>query len=294
MFSQPSFNTIGDEYDKKLNVPDRVRGPQFKTSPSKKGHTVDTYFDKKFKSLSEGDKFIDPGTLEKKEKLEASKKKVTTDGFRYTSPGKRSAGLGNNFGCFDAFKHETEYVVVRKGEVPSKAQAAPRNMVTSPPRKGTYGFMGTTLGKGDEFKYISDPYDGERRKEIQDAKSGQKKFIGAGPFKASCKRGDYFDGQPNVPASRIYTLDRPLPARKPEAPHKDPAVAVPFRPSNPPRRGFNSTIGRLPEYKEDPYEQREKREHEERQKNRPSVMWKPVSGSKTLPTRSIAFNAAAS
>lgn len=290
MFSQTSYNTIGDEYDKKIAVPDRSRGSQMKTGPAKKGNGPDVLFEKQFKSLHLGDKYVDPGTLDKKFQVEKSKKKLTTEGFRYASPPKKSCGSGGYFGCFNEkapYKHETEYVVVKKGELPEKAQPQPKNIVTGPAKKGTYGFPSVTIGKGDEYKYISDPYDNAKRKDAQEGKD--KKLLG-GPFKAACKRVDYFDSQPNVAASKIYSLDKPLPARKPEPPKKEIALAVPFKPSSPAKKGMQGTITKYPEYKEDPYEQKEKAERDARTKTKPSVVWKPVSGSKTLAVRSIAFN----
>lgn len=287
MFSQPSYISIGDEYDKtKALQPDRCKGVQMKVASGKRGAQPDALFDKKFKSLSEGDKFIDPGAVEKKDGAENRKKLITGDGFKFSSPSTRSAGLGNYYGCFTrGYKHETEYVVTKKGELPNKANPAPRNILTGPPKRGTYGTPGTTLSKGDEYRYISDPYDA--------SKDGSEKKPGAAvPFKAACKKTDFFDGHSNVAASKIYSLDRPLPARKPEPPPVKAAATVPFKPSSPPKRGYNSTMGKV-EYREDPFELREKKAREEREKNKPSVVWKPVGAGKTLPTRSIAFNASA-
>jgi len=290
MFSEPTYNTIGDEYDKKTLVSERVRGQQFKTCPPKRGQGPDAFFDKKFKSLSEGDKYIDPGTIEKKDRMDSAKKKLTPEGFRYTSPGKKSCGLGNYWGTFGApHKHETEYVVLKKGEQPFKGGAQPKNIVTGPSKKGTYGVPATTIGHGDEYKYISDPYDSQRRKEVGEAKENAKKQIGPA-FKSSCRRTEFFDSQPNVAASKIYGLDKALPAHKPQNSKPEPKITIPFKPSSPPKKGFNATLSKAPEYKEDPYEAKEKAEREERQKNKPTVVWKPVSGNKTLSTRSIAFS----
>lgn len=292
MFGKITYNTIGDEYDKKIQVSDRVKGKQMVTNPPKKGATPDVCFEKRFASLSLGDKYMDPGTLEKQNRLQQSKKKLTQEGFRYTSPSKKSSGLGNYYGCFmekTPFKHETEYVVLKKGELPEKVAAQPRNVITGPAKKGTYGFAGTTLGKGNEYQYISDPYDAGKKKESQEAKEGSKKLIGPA-FKASCKRVEYFDSQPNIAASKIYSLDKPLPARKAEPPKKDVAITVPFKPSSPSKTGISATLTKYPEYKEDPYEAKEKAEREERKKNKPSVVWKPVQIPKSLPVKSIAFN----
>jgi len=290
LFSQPSYISIGDEYDKKIAISDRSRGNQFKTAPLKKGNTVDVLFEKQFKSLHLGDKYLEPGTIERKFMIEKAKKKLTPEGFRYSSPPKKSCGLGNYYGCFNErapFKHETEYVVVKKGELPSKVQPQLKNIVTCPAKKGTYGFPGLTIGKGDEYKYISDPYDVLRRRDAQQSKENK---LLAGAFKSACKRLDYFDSQPNVAASKIYSLDKPLPARKPEPPKKEPAITVPFKPSSPAKRGFAGTINKFPEYKEDPYELKEKAERETRSIAKPGVVWKPVSGPRSMYVRSIAFS----
>lgn len=263
------------------------------TNPPKKGATPDVCFERKYASLSMGDKYIDPGSREKQERLQQSKKKITEQGFRYTSPSKKSSGLGNYYGCFCEKappKHETEYIVIKKGELPEKVAPQPRNIMTGPAKKGTYGFTGTTLGKGDEYRYISDPFDGSKKR--QEAKENAKKIIGAA-FKASCRRIEYFDGHPNVGVSKVYSLDKPLPARKAEPPKKEHAITVPFKPSSPAKTGYTGTLTKYPEYKEDPYEAKAKAEREARAKNKPSVIWKPTSTSKSLPVRSIAFNATA-
>eukprot|EP00668_Euglena_longa_P006173 GGOE01007321.1.p2 GENE.GGOE01007321.1~~GGOE01007321.1.p2 ORF type:complete len:166 (-),score=30.37 GGOE01007321.1:281-778(-) len=161
--------------------------------------------------------------------------------------------------------------------------------MTGPAKKGTYGFIGTTISKGDEYKYISDPYDSLKKR--QEAKESSKKLIGPA-FKASCRRIEFFDSQPNVGVSRIYSLDKPLPPRKADPPKKEHPITVPFKPSSPSKSGYAGTLTKHPEYKEDPYEAKEKAEREARMKNKPTVIWKPTSNSKSLPVRSIAFNAA--
>jgi len=286
MFSAPASISVGDDYDKRLPVPDRVKGAQFKTSAPKKGNTPDVFFDNKFKSLSEGDKYVDPGMADKKERLSSSQKKITPEGFRYPSPGKRGCGLGSDAGCFGTYKHETEWAAIKKGEPPKKVVPVPRNITTQPGKKGTYGYPGTTLGGRPE--YISDSYNADKRSD-----SGKEKKLLGGPFKAACRRVDFFDSQPNVSASKCYSLDRPLPAKKPESQKAEPPITIPFKPSSPPKKGIWGTLGKLPEYKENPETILKKMQHEENLKNKAAVKWVPVSGSKTLPTRSIAFSATA-
>eukprot|EP00755_Sulcionema_specki_P030354 Sspe_Gene.94158::Locus_66602_Transcript_1_1_Confidence_1.000_Length_621::g.94158::m.94158 len=180
------YITIGDDYDKKLPVDLRNVGLKcFTTSPSKKGKGPDVTFDwnlrnKKFLSLSEGDKYMDPGTKEKREKLESAKRFVGGVPWKYTGPPKKSAGKGNWYGTFwEADKkegpprHETEYDVVKKGEMPPKLEPRPRNILTTPAKKGTYGVPGTLLSNAfgganadwNGTEYICDPYDNARKKQ---------------------------------------------------------------------------------------------------------------------------------
>uniref|UniRef100_A0A7S1I7X0 Cilia-and flagella-associated protein 96 n=2 Tax=Eutreptiella gymnastica TaxID=73025 RepID=A0A7S1I7X0_9EUGL len=288
MFSSPSYNTIGDEYDKKIPISDRTKGRQMVTAPTKKGSTPDVCFEKKFASLSLGAAYMEPGSLARQDNMAKAKKKLTPEGFKYTNPPKKSCGAGTYMGTFsekNPFKHETEYVVVKKGELPEKVAAQPRNIVTGSAKKGTYGMIGTTLSKGSEYTYISDAIDGGKKKSAADAKEASKKFIGPA-FKAACKRVDFFDGHANVAASKVYSLDKPLPARKPEAAKKEVAIAIPFKPV----ASSKGTLNGYPEYKEDPYDVKEKAQREQAKKDKPSVVWKPISTSKSLPTKSIAFN----
>eukprot|EP00755_Sulcionema_specki_P004874 Sspe_Gene.31247::Locus_15426_Transcript_1_1_Confidence_1.000_Length_1118::g.31247::m.31247 len=293
VFGQPSYISIGDEYDKKVNQSTRYKGKGFTTGPSKKGQGPDVTFDRRFKSLHEGDKYVDPGTHEKKYRLEQDKKKLTPDGFRYTSPPKRNAGSGNYYGCFNdkGYKHETEYDVQKKGELPEKGKPQLRNIITNPSKKGTYGVPGTTMGKGDEFRYISDPYDSEHRREMVEARESSKKQIGAA-FKSTCRRKGCFDETDLTGASKIYSLDRPLPPKKDGTGKTLKPLPAAFKPSSPGKRGYNCTINAFPEYKEDPLELQERRRREEAKAAKPQTVWRPIGGPKSTPTRTIAMQEA--
>lgn len=58
----------------------------------------------------------------------------------------------------------TEYDVVKKGEKPPPRTPQPKNILTSPPKKGTYGFPGLTIGP--PFPYMDSPYDAQREKDL--------------------------------------------------------------------------------------------------------------------------------
>jgi hypothetical protein len=286
-FQTPGFISIGDEYNKKEQINSRYKGRNFVTNPPKKGRGVDATLDKGYKSLSEGDKYVDPGTYEKKVKLEEGKKKLTQRGFIYTNPSKKSCGLGNYHGTFseqNKYAHEVEYNVLKKGELPQKVQTQLKNIVTAPAKRGTFGVPGTTLSKGDEFKYVSDPYDHSAANKTTPAKP----IVGLA-FKATCRRTDFFDETTKVRVSKVYSIDKALPAKKvTEEENKKPlAGQKAWKPSNPPKQGFNSTLTKFPEYKEDPLELKERKQREMRAKERPTVVWKPISSEKTSPTRVV-------
>jgi len=285
VFQQGSYISIGDEYDKKRERNARHQGRGFSTGPGKRGQGPAVTFSP-FRSINEGDKYVDPGTHEKKYRMEQEKKKITPHGFRYTNPGKKSCGSGNFYGTFtDAGdkrpKHETEYDVVRRGELPDKVRAAPKNIMTGASKKGTHGLTDTCIG--DAYKYQSDPYDSQHRMDIDDQRGALKKHIG-GPFKASSKSGGTFD-KTEQGSSKIYSLDRPLPPKKDGSTAKNRAILVAFKPSSPGKRGWNCTIGGFPEYKEDPLELQERRKREEAKAAKPQTTWKPISGAKSTPTR---------
>ena len=288
-FSPPAFISIGDEYNKKDLLPDRFKGKCFKTNPGKKGNGVDAFFGKKVLSLCEGDKYVDPGYYDRKSTVEKEKKrlKVHPQPFRYTSATKKPTGSGTYFGTFcekTPWQHMVEFDVTKKGEAPDHKKPLLKNIVTSPPKKGTYGYAGVTISKGDEFKYVSDPYDGEKRKEALKAKEASQKVVGAA-FKPACKRGNFFDESAHG-FPKVFTIDKPLPARRPPTAEAKAQPKLAWKPAG----ALVQAITKPPEYMEDPYEAKEKIQREQRLKEKPKTTWKPISaGSKTLPTRPIKF-----
>ena len=84
-----------------------------------------------------------------------------------------------------------------------------------------------------------------------------------------------------------YGEDIPIPAKQPPK-KREPLMShdVPFKPSNPPKRGYNKTLDKFPEYKEDPLRvvQRKKEADEEK------ARWKTTYNKKTIPTPSVTTN----
>jgi hypothetical protein len=284
-FSKPAYITVGDEYDKRataLGKEVQAAPRPFLTAPSKKGRTKDAFFDQEFKPLCQGDKYIDPGTREKLEALEKKKKMLNPIGFSYTSKNLTKDG------CFSASPaHETEYRMLKKGELPAARPPAPKNFYTSPGRKGTSTTPGITIGEkmpdASEYKYISNPYDSVRRKQELERREGANKMAGTIPFRTAVRKVGTFD-ENGVGVSKLYGLDKPLPARRPPPPPIKKAVEVAFKPSGP-----NTKVPTY-EYKEDPYDMKERLEREAMKKQAVEKVWKPVSGAKSTLQRSIAFS----
>lgn len=289
MFSPPAFISIGDDYDKKNSVPDRWKGKNMVTNPSKKGAGTDTLFTKKVMSLSYGDKFVDPGTAEKRARIEAEKKKVTAEGFKYSSGPKLMCGSGTYFGTFqekDHPAHQPEFLPTRAVSGDKSKNVGNFWKPSSPPHKGTFGFPGLAIGKGDEYKYLSDPYENEKRFEALKAKESSTRIMG-GAFKASCRKQDFFD-ETNHGISKVFSIDKALPPKK-LAEVEKPKLTKPWRPGG----TLVNAITKQPEYQEDPYEVKEMKAREERKKKPEGAVahptWKPISFGKTLPCKPIKF-----
>ena len=159
----------------------------------------------------------------------------------------------------------------------------PKNIVTGVCKKGTFGITDTCIG--DPYKYQSDPYNAQHKRTIDEARSATQKHIG-GAFKAASRGGGTFD-KTEQGSSKIYSLDRPLPPKKESEKKIMRTIPVAFKPSSPGKRGFNCTISPFPEYKEDPLELQERRKREEAKAAKPQTTWKPISGPKSTPTRTI-------
>eukprot|EP01062_Namystynia_karyoxenos_P020066 TRINITY_DN17591_c0_g2_i1.p1 TRINITY_DN17591_c0_g2~~TRINITY_DN17591_c0_g2_i1.p1 ORF type:complete len:374 (+),score=102.08 TRINITY_DN17591_c0_g2_i1:79-1122(+) len=330
------YITIGDEYDKK--PPKEVRDPpyptmQILTCPVKKGRGPEVVFDwllrnKKYLSISEGEKYTDPGYQEKKARIDRIEKQKQVHGnpFRYISPSKKSSGLGNYYGCFSeykgvgcepeckGFRHETEYDVIKKGELPERREPKAPNVKTCPTKRGTYGMPGLLLSDrglpGSDVQpwtgaeYICDPYDREHEayKAMMAKSAEQLTAVGhPAPWKSQCRiKGRTFDHAGATGASQVYRLTRPLAPKKLVPPDDRKNVSdVPFKPPGQGKTGLagffgsyaqDSSLTRFPEYREDPYEIKEQKEKTERTKNKPAFgAWVPVSYTKSLCTSSIEF-----
>lgn len=246
VFSVPTFVGVGDNYDK-APAESRFKGKSMLAPGPKSGQ--DATFDG-FKSIHQGDPFIDPGTAERRAKMEAAKKKVTSTGFRLSSPPKKGCGLGSYFGTFQdkPTPHETDYVVPRKGEAVTRKLPAPRPILTGPTKKGTYGVAGTLLSK-EGTEYVADFYDARRQADRADLERHQKLMKGA-PWRGGGRKGFTFDEGQGTGVSSCYALTKPLEEKKlPKSAAECKGPEAPWRPGG-------KVPVKLPpvEYREDPFD----------------------------------------
>ncbi|KAF0980755.1 hypothetical protein FDP41_013238 [Naegleria fowleri] len=296
---EPGYTTIGDEYDKSKILKEqrlkdgRTVGKQFVTSPTKKGKVGKGITFGDFKSLYDGDPYEDPGTNERKYKKENEQKaqKIHKTPFKPSSPPKKSVGLGTYYGTIGGvYPHEQEYDTLQKGEKPQPVKEQKRPIYTSPPKRGTYGYLGLTISRGTEYKYESDPYDHslEKKKEKEEEKQKQ---VSKKAFISSSHHLDYFDTHKNVAAPKILGTDEKVEEilkksmeRESASPKKESEESKkkPFYPS--PVKQRND----FPPYMEDPYDKRTLTKKDEKEQKKP--VFKPMScGNKSYPTRSILF-----
>jgi hypothetical protein len=78
---------------------------------------------------------------------------------------------------------------------------------------------------------------------------------------------------------RVYVARKPEEKRAPLMQHDHP-----FKPSNPPKRGYNKTLDKFPAYKEDPLKVVTRKKTPEGSDER---KWKPSHNKKTMPTPSV-------
>jgi len=311
-FSTPTFAGVGEPFNDGRQKDDRTTGRQFSTNKQRVGQLGDNWnrgpMGKRepVKRLYEGEKYVDPhkgtASFETQERL----KNLTTNGFRYSSPNKYSSGLGGYWGCIGPkYKHEPDYNVLTKKDLPGPVVHEARQVLTNPPKRG-YGSTtpGCIFGPGPlageeprgryggrEFSHAPDPYDLARQKESAERKANAEALLGRAPFKSMSHAVDFFDGHGRVASSKTYTEDPRIPERPP-APKPEASEQRAFYPSRAPRSGPQGTFNKFPEYKEDPLEEKLKlaKAAAEAARQVGSVPFKPTSKPHTTPTPSISFH----
>ncbi|KAI8467860.1 MAG: hypothetical protein J3K34DRAFT_479964 [Monoraphidium minutum] len=316
----------GDPYVDAGKPDPRNHGLGLKVAASKQGKNNDACFDK-FKPLFEGDKA----------KLQAAKAGAAARGaerpFRAASPMKASACTGDFVGTLGGrveymaasacpgdfvgtlggrveYMAGTVDVKKKKGEV----QGQPKNIVTACPKKGGFGFAGTTLserqgakGVAGEYEYLAEPLPQAVRAKASD-KAAVVPFRLIGPPKSGGPGTvtRHFGGGAKGAVGEFEWRPRPEPpaaaaaartggggdgdAGAAAAAAAAAAPAAPFRPAAVPKKGRQATFERFPEYVHDP-EERPAEAIARRAKGAARAAgggaWRPGGGVKSDATRSI-------
>lgn len=310
-----SFITVGDEYTDKREKPlHSVQGVrQFQTTGGvKKGQTGGDWGEgyRSVKPLYQGEKYEDVAKLAVREKLKSREKFINPRGFVPSSPSRQRTGPGTYDGAFTKYEHMDDGTWEKRGTRTKKdVENLKKNLLTSPPKKGGFGFPGTTLGPMPA--YVADPYDTKpERKAKEEDENARPPFKSASAPRATLDTPEHSA----TAASSVYRKDdRCLP------PKPDPGMGSskkelverrlasrgyekPFVQSHPGKSGYNCTFSPFPEAPREKYDpkviQRALQPSrlapaKERRKKISSKLvdrpaFKPSSGAKTRLSRSIA------
>lgn len=276
MFSPPLYLSIGDEYDKpptKLSTTPKTGGKTFVVPMKRSPHITDAVFQKPFVSLAVGDEYVSvpPGGAFRQPLEDKKGAKVALVPFRPPSRPHKSNGSGTYYGTFcetSPTRHEAELPLIKVKKDADAADANKpawprRRIYTNPGKKGTYGYVGLTIGRAGEVRYVSDPVAQPLSARLPSPRTQP-------PFKAAVKKGGCFDDGAHG-FTTVHTISKPLPPKKPVAVRPPPAVK-PWRPAG----ALVRDITRPPEYQEDPYDLKEKRWRELRQKEQSYKPWYPA------------------
>eukprot|EP00793_Prasinoderma_coloniale_P006219 PRCOL_00004695-RA len=250
-FSEPGYNSIGDPYEKKQSRDDRHGGLNFKSGSRRTGKGNDATFGK-FAPLYAGEKYSQDYKEKRRARLESQKGYVQTAPFRPSNPGKESSGLGGDYGCLSKLKTmpvSAAETPLKKGDVVER----PRNIVTNPSKRGTYGMIKLNIGqaaKGSvgEYTYSSDPYDLQRKKDIRERAESHKLRVTEKPFRPA---NPTRKGGPGVPGTTLGGAQGVIKEYEYIPPDyaKPPPVEkglTPFVPTNPSKQGYNAPINKFP------------------------------------------------
>lgn len=184
------------------------------------------------------------------------------------------------------FVHLSDHVEknrCRKG-VDGAVVIEPRNFLTNPPKEGEVG-KGTSFG--GNLPHMADPFDHKLEMLTKERLDHQAK-VQEKPFSQVAKHKDQFN-----PVKEVFGTNVAIPKFEEVLKGQDPPPYAPlhdkaFKPSNPPKNGYNKTIDKFPAYKEDPLKFIERKKPVEGEEERPK--FRPSHNKKTMPMVPVATN----
>jgi len=192
-----------------------------------------------------GDPYIDPASIERQYQNSRKKKFPHENDFRPADGTKSDP-------CKPIFKHMADFheeVKNYKGEN-GKVVTKPKNITTNPGKAG-HGMQ--TVGHlfSKTTPHMADPYD-QMRVVLAKEREEHKKKLQEAPFRSVSHGGSNFSTVKQQFGKDAQCL-KPGPLK--EVVNKGKMHDAPFRPANPSKQGYNKTISKFPEYKEDPIRQ---------------------------------------
>ena len=252
--------------------------PNIITNPVKKGPAIDsTLFGKKPTYNACGEPFQEAAKAMDMRKVD--KDKIAAAGHEVQFKPAKHVRQPTNA----AYEHKQEINHIQKNykseENPRDIMIAPRNFITNPPKKGQSGKQTYFGGK---ITYTEDDYNrpkaiAKAEREAHDAKLQEL------PFRQRVGKIDLFNSH-----RKVLEEDVPIPPKPEKAKPVIDDERAPFKPSNPPKVGYNKSIGKFPQYLPDPPKPVKRKVPEEGVEEPPK--FKMTHNSKSRPTPSVATN----
>ncbi|CCI45979.1 unnamed protein product [Albugo candida] len=258
-FSDPSFISVGDPYNK------RAKAPQRSTESAQKPFVTST---------SKAQTGFGPfhrleGTYSEVYKVEAKVRNANTqkflkpNGFVYSSPAKKHTGAGDQFGTFQNYETISSPTNARCSSKKPEAEVK-RNIFTAPSKRGTFGYAGTLIGGVNQEAWPAD-YGSEYRHAKKDVERHQKIVKDKKAFKAASAAVDCFDAHEHASASKVFSWDDQCLIKAPDASEllnpKDRAITKAnqfraWRPTDNPKQGKLGAFAKFPESHPDTYDEK--------------------------------------
>ena len=231
--------------------------PNIRTNPVKKGNIESVLFAKPSYNAI-GDPFKEAAqTMLRREDREAQIKAGNDKRFKPARAVRQPV--------VSAYEHMQDFIQVEKNfrsdENPREVVTAPRNFLTNPPKVGKCGKMTTFAG---QVPYMNEGFDIPKQlaaKEIERSHALRDKVHNGKNFSQKAKQTHLFNSHKDV----LHDPKANGPLTR-EARHRSPPLMEhdkPFKPSNPPKRGYNKSLAPFPVYIPDPKKGLERKRDEE-------------------------------
>lgn len=285
-FMKTTSTDIGTPYqDPPRNTVHESRGKrQFQTCNPKEGQSADNWGEGKreFLRLSEKEPYQDPHRRETKTRLDNRAKDRTEFGFKFSSPMKTSSTTGDYSGTFGgSLEHFSEDTYGKRGIREKITEPTEKkNIMTTPSKKGGFGYVGTSLssgfkarenGYGNEYDYKGDQYDSGREVRKVELTKHHEAIGERKAFKSMCHATSYFESAgEHVAGHAVLSWDdsckmRPPPPEESMTPKERVEATADgvlkegykaFVPSSYTKSGEASTFEKFPSYKSNPYSEK--------------------------------------